>query len=85
MKYEGYNRPWPMPLIPALERQRQVDLFEFKDSLVYRVRFGIGSKAREKPCLIEKSHCLDRHSKFFCSVRASSFSLQAHSIWLTIQ
>ena len=26
-----------MPLIPALGRKRQVDLCEFKDSLVYRV------------------------------------------------
>jgi hypothetical protein len=26
-----------MPLIPALGRQRQVDLYEFEDSLVYRV------------------------------------------------
>ena len=26
-----------MPLIPALEGQRQADLFEFKASLVYRV------------------------------------------------
>ena len=28
-----------MPLIPALWRQRQVDLCEFKDSLVYRVTY----------------------------------------------
>nr|XP_048293660.1 complex III assembly factor LYRM7 isoform X1 [Myodes glareolus] len=28
---------WSMPLIPALGRQRQVDLCEFKTSLVYRV------------------------------------------------
>ena len=25
-----------MPLIPALERQKQVDIYEFKASLVYR-------------------------------------------------
>ena len=28
---------WYTPLIPALERQRQADLCEFKDSQVYRV------------------------------------------------
>ena len=28
-----------MPLIPALERQRQVDLYEFEASLVYTVSF----------------------------------------------
>jgi hypothetical protein len=30
-----------MPLIIALRRQRQVDLFEFKVSLVYIVKFRI--------------------------------------------
>ena len=30
-------RWWFMPLIPVLGRQRQVDLREFKASLVYRV------------------------------------------------
>ena len=37
-----------MPLIPALERQRQTDLCEFKASLVYRVSSRTGSKPREK-------------------------------------
>ena len=40
-----------MVLIPALERQRQVDLWEFKASLVYRASLRAGSKATEKPCL----------------------------------
>ena len=39
-----------MTLIPAL-RQRQVDLSEFKASLVYRASFRAGSKATEKPYL----------------------------------
>jgi hypothetical protein len=30
---------WCMPLIPALNRQRQVDLFEFKARLIYRASF----------------------------------------------
>jgi hypothetical protein len=38
---------WHTPLIPALERQRQVDLCEFKASLVYRVNSRI-SKATVK-------------------------------------
>ena len=38
---------WCMSLIPALRRQRQLDLCEFEASLVYRAGF----KATEKPCL----------------------------------
>ena len=30
------NRWWHMSLIPALRKQRQVDLYEFKVSLVYK-------------------------------------------------
>ena len=42
-----------MPLIPALGRQRQVDLCEFEDSMVYQseLHYRTGSKATEKPCL----------------------------------
>ncbi|CAO2577223.1 hypothetical protein LEMLEM_LOCUS19 [Lemmus lemmus] len=40
-----------MPLIPALGRQRQADLCEFKASLVYRASSRTGTKATEKPCL----------------------------------
>ena len=42
---------WHTPLILALGRQRQVDLSEFKASLVYRMSSRIGSKAAEKLCL----------------------------------
>ena len=30
---------WHLPVIPALRRQRQEDLYEFKTSLVYMVRY----------------------------------------------
>ena len=40
-----------MPLIPALWRQRQVDLCEVKASLVYRASARTGSKATGKSCL----------------------------------
>ena len=40
-----------MPLIPALERQRQADLYEFEASLIYRASSRTGFKATEKPCL----------------------------------
>ena len=40
-----------VPLIPALGRQRQVDLCEFEASLVYGASSGMGSRATEKPCL----------------------------------
>jgi hypothetical protein len=39
-----------MPLIPALARQRQVDLCEFKATLVYRVRSRSSRAKTEKPC-----------------------------------
>ena len=45
-----------MPLIPALGRQRQADVCEFKASLVYRVSFRTGSKATEKTCLETAPH-----------------------------
>jgi hypothetical protein len=36
-----------MPLIPAFQRQRQVDLYEFKVSLVYIVSSGESWTGRE--------------------------------------
>ena len=41
---------WRTPLIPALGRQRQVDLYEFEASLVYRV-IPNSQCYTEKPCL----------------------------------
>ena len=39
-----------MPLIPALGRQKQVDLCEFKDSLVYKEHIlGQGPKIKRNP------------------------------------
>ena len=43
-----------MPLIPALWRQRQVDLCEFKDSLVYRVSFRTSRATQRNPVLKNK-------------------------------
>ncbi|EGV91257.1 hypothetical protein I79_026099 [Cricetulus griseus] len=41
-----------MPLIPALGKQRQADLSEFKASLVYKVSFRTARTANtEKLCL----------------------------------
>ena len=42
---------WPMPLIPAVRRQRQADLCEFKASLVYRASSRTASKAIGNPVL----------------------------------
>ena len=40
-----------MPLIPALRRQRQVDLCEFKARLIYRVSFKIARATQRNPGL----------------------------------
>ena len=40
-----------MPLIPALWRQRQEDLCEFKGSLVYRASSGTARAITKKPYL----------------------------------
>ena len=40
-----------MPLIPALRRQRQVNLCEFEVSLVYRVSSRTAKAVTEKPSL----------------------------------
>jgi hypothetical protein len=45
---------WCTPLVPALRRQRQVDLCEFKVNLVYRGSSKI-TRHTEKPCLGEKN------------------------------
>lgn len=43
-----------MPLSPALGRQRQADLFVFKDSLTYTVSSGTARATTEKPCPTKK-------------------------------
>ena len=45
-----------MPLIPALWRQRQADLCEFKVSLVYRTSTKICSKATQETCLKKQTN-----------------------------
>jgi hypothetical protein len=42
-----------MPLIPALRRQRQVDLYEFKISLIYTVSSWI-ARAVTKGCSLSR-------------------------------
>jgi hypothetical protein len=41
-----------MPLIPALEKQRQVGLCESEASLVYKVESRTARATTEKPCVI---------------------------------
>jgi hypothetical protein len=40
---------WHMPLISALRRQRQADLCEFEDNLVYRASSGIARATQRNP------------------------------------
>ena len=55
-----------MPLIPALGRERQVDLCEFEASLVYRTSSSTVSKATEKPYL-EKQTNKKKNKKIFAT------------------
>jgi hypothetical protein len=48
-------------LILALWRQRQVDLYEFEASLVYRVSYRAVRATQKKPCL--KTHCPTNDNK----------------------
>jgi hypothetical protein len=43
------GRWWCIPLTPALERQRQVDLCEFEASLVYRVSSRTARATQRNP------------------------------------
>ena len=53
-----------MPLIPALGRQRQLDLCEFKTSLVYRVSFRTAKATQRNPVSkkTNRKACFDDHS-----------------------
>ena len=59
---------WCTPLIPAVWRQRQVDLCEFEVSLIYRASSSTGSKATEKPCLGKKNVLIEEHHVQSCSI-----------------
>lgn len=38
-----------MPLIPALQRRRQTDLYDFEASLVYKARSGLARATQRNP------------------------------------
>jgi hypothetical protein len=75
---------WCTPLIPALGRQRQVDLCEFEASLLYKVSYRTAratqknQKERKKKRKKEKKEvrCFmwRRHSENFCNSVISYFS-----------
>ena len=57
-----------MPLNPALRRQRQEDLCEFEDSLVYRVSSRVGSKAIRRNAVSENQK-KERKKCYVCARR----------------
>lgn len=46
MNFKYMQERWDTPLIPALRKERQVDISEFKASLVFRVTGSQGHKVR---------------------------------------
>ena len=55
-----------MTLIPALVRQRQADLCEFKASLVYRVSSRTGKATQRNPVLKKKKKNFKFYSVCVC-------------------
>ena len=49
LKKEMIQMWWCIPLIPELQRQRQVDLCEFETSLVYRASSRIARATQKNP------------------------------------
>jgi hypothetical protein len=54
---------WYMPLILALDRQRQEDLCEFKSSLIYIASSNTARTTLEGPCLKKQ---MEVGGKTFC-------------------
>ena len=52
-----------MPLILALGRQRQADLYEFKASLVYRASSNTGSKATQRNPVLKSKQSNEQTNK----------------------
>ena len=53
---------WHIPLIPALERQRQVDLYEFEASLVYRESPRIAKAIQRNHVLTKRWGLLENYT-----------------------
>ena len=73
-------RWWCTALIPALGRQRQVDVHEFEAILVYQVTSRTGSKTTEKPCLKQANkqkqkskNKTNKQKKNFSSLKLAKF------------
>ena len=52
-----------MPLILALGRQRQADLYEFEASMVYRVSSRTGSKATQRNPVSKKQNKTNKQKR----------------------
>jgi hypothetical protein len=64
--WQGRQAWWCTPFIPALKRWRQVDLCEFKASLVYRaIPKHPGLHYTEKPCLENTSKQTNKKPRNF--------------------
>ena len=69
---------WLTPLVPALRRQRQVDLWEFEASLVYKANSKTArTVSQRKPCLKETNKTNKPTKNLKCRViqRISCLSL----------
>ena len=60
---------WHIPLIPALMRQRQVDLCEIEAGLVYKVSFRTARATQRNPVLKRKKKGRKKRTPGFIHAR----------------
>ena len=72
---------WHVPLIPALGRQRQADLYEFKASLVYRVSSWIARATQRNP--VSKKNCNKTNKQKQCAFQLELWLIYAFVEWLS--
>jgi hypothetical protein len=60
------RQQWCIPLFPALGRQRQVELYEFKASLINRASSRIISAIQKNPVLKKQNNTRQKRFIYLC-------------------